>query len=99
MVDVDFFYCSYLHRTEYEMKVPYRAIKVFKKKYGNYALYARKKKSLYLHYNKIFHENQLKKIIKNFTYQDINFHSISCKKLNQKVSRLLSLNKNYFLKK
>jgi aminoglycoside N3'-acetyltransferase len=99
LVDVDFFYCSYLHRIEYEMKVPYRIIKSFKKKYGNYSLYARKKKKLYLHYNKILYENKLKRQIKNFNYKDVYFYSISCRKLNQCVSKLVSKNKNYFLKK
>jgi len=99
MVDVDFFYCSYLHRTEFQMKVPYRSIKKFKKSYGNYALYARKKKKLYLHYNKVLDDNQIKKLTKKFTYKNINFYSISCNKLNKEVSRLLANNKKYFLKK
>ena len=99
MVDVDFFYCSYLHRTEFQMKVPYRSIKMFKKKYGNYALYSRKKKKLYLHYNKVMNDNQIKKLTKKFTHKKINFYSISCNKLNKKISKLLSNNKKYFLKK
>jgi len=99
LADVDFFYCSYLHRIEYETKVHYRIIKSFKKKYGNYALYKRKKKKLYLHYNKILHDNKIKKQIKSFCYKDICFYSISCNKLNKYVSKLILKNKNYFLKK
>ena len=99
LVDIDFFYCSYLHRIEYKMNVPYRKIKNFNKKYGKYALHARKKRNLFLHYNKILKEKKLNRSINSFNFDDINFYSISCKALDKYVSQLILQNKNYFLKK
>lgn len=99
LADVDFFYCSYLHRIEYEMKVPYRTIKSFKRKYGEYALYARKRKKLFLHYNKILLDEKLKRDINFYNFNDINFYSTSCFVLNKNVSRLVLKNKNYFMMK
>ena len=98
-VDVDFFYCSYLHRIEYKIKVPYRKIKIYNRKYGKYALYARKSKKLFLHYNKIFQEEELKRNINHFNFNDINFYSISCLTLDKFVYKLIFKNKNYFIKK
>jgi len=99
LVDVDFFYCSYLHRIEYKMNVPYRKIKMFNKKYGKYALHARKRKNLFLHYNKILNEKKLNKYIHSFNSNNINFYSVSCKILDKYVSQLILKNRNYFIKK
>ena len=99
LIDVDFFYCSYLHRIEYKIKVPYRKLKVFKRKYGKFALYARKVKKLHLHYNKILSEEKLKKRINHFNDNNINFYSVSCIALDKYISKAINKNKNYFIKK
>jgi aminoglycoside N3'-acetyltransferase len=97
LIDVTFFYNSMFHMVELDTKVPYRKKINFKFNKKIFALFARKKNSLFLDYSRFEKEKEIKKIIKRISFKGIEIKFIDYNKLYKKSFNILTSKPNFLL--